>query len=113
MILIKTYIYKLFPCLSYAPTNWSWILINVFLGLYTATAETGLEWAVIKGVSDFADDNKSNTDKWRAFASQMSASVVVNMLSDPGVFDDWPHHEVSIDILQRSWVVQKLIAGNL
>ena len=76
-------------------------MINVFLGLYAATAETGLEWTVVKGVSDFADDNKSNTDKWRSFASVMAASVVQNMLTDAGVFEDWPHHEVSIDILQQ------------
>ena len=65
---------------------------------------------MVKGVSDFADDNKSTTDKWRAFASTMAASVVVNMLSDPGVFDNWPHHEVSIDLSAHR--IDKGMVGN-
>lgn len=62
-------------------------------GLYTAAHKHGIEWLVIKGVSDFADGSKSSTDSWRPFASVMAASVVFHMLNDTYVFEDWAHYE--------------------
>ncbi|PFX25968.1 uncharacterized protein LOC111329614 [Stylophora pistillata] len=64
-------------------------------GLYTAAHRHGIEWLVIKGVSDFAGScgGKSSTDSWRPFASVMAASVVFHMLNDTVVFEDWPHYE--------------------
>lgn len=52
-----------------------------------------MEWIVIKGVSDFADGNKSETDLWRPFASVMAASLVSHTLKDSRVFEFWPHFE--------------------
>ena len=52
-----------------------------------------MEWAVIKGVSDFADGRKSDTDPWRPFASVMAASVMAHILSDPTVFKNWENYE--------------------
>lgn len=51
-----------------------------------------VEWIVIKGVSDYADGQKSKTDSWRPFASLMAASLTAHMLSDSAVFKDWPHY---------------------
>ena len=59
----------------------------------TAAHDLDIEWIVIKGVSDFADGKKSDTDSWRPFASLMAASLVANMLSDPIVFRNWPHYK--------------------
>ena len=62
-------------------------------GLYAAAHDLDIEWIVIKGVSDFADGNKSDTDAWRLFASVMAASVVAHILKDASVFQDWPHYK--------------------
>ncbi|KAL9978758.1 hypothetical protein ACROYT_G016313 [Oculina patagonica] len=62
-------------------------------GLVTAAHDLDIEWIVIKGVSDFADGKKSDTESWRPFASLMAASVVADMLSDPIVFKDWSHYQ--------------------
>ena len=48
---------------------------------------------VVKGVSDYADGNKSKTEAWQPFASVMAASVVENMLKFPGVLKDWQHYK--------------------
>ena len=66
---------------------------NSSLGLYAAAHNHGIEWLVIKGVSDFGDDNKSGNDSWRPFASVMAASLVAHMLNDSYVFEKWPHYE--------------------
>ena len=63
------------------------------LGLFAAAHDLKVEWIVIKGVSDFAENWKSNTDAWRAFASLMAASLTFHILGDSIVFKDWPHYE--------------------
>ncbi|XP_044171055.1 LOW QUALITY PROTEIN: 5'-methylthioadenosine/S-adenosylhomocysteine nucleosidase-like, partial [Acropora millepora] len=62
-------------------------------GLYAAAQDLGVEWVVIKGVSDFAGDNKSASDHWRRFSSLMAASLVAHILSNANVFQKWPHYE--------------------
>ena len=62
-------------------------------GLYAAAHKLDIEWIVIKGVSDFADGNKSDTNAWRPFASVMAASVVAHILKDVSVFQNWPHYK--------------------
>ena len=52
-----------------------------------------MEWVVIKGVSDFADGKKSDTDAWRPFASVMAASLTAHILSDPIAFEHVAHYE--------------------
>ena len=68
------------------------ILLYVFLGLYTAAHDLGIEWVVIKGISDYADEKKSETDSWRLFASLMASSLTAEILSDYNVFQHWPHY---------------------
>ena len=48
-------------------------------------------WIIIKGISDYVDCRKSDTDRWRSFASLMAVSLTAHILSDPVVFQDWPH----------------------
>ncbi|XP_067054331.1 death domain-containing ATP nucleosidase-like isoform X7 [Acropora muricata] len=62
-------------------------------GLFAAAHYYGMEWIVIKGVSDFAGNNKSASDPWRPFASMMAASLVAHILSDVYVFQNWRHYE--------------------
>ena len=51
-----------------------------------------MEWVVIKGVSDFADGRKSDTNAWRSFASVMAASLTAHILSDPNAFMHLSHY---------------------
>ncbi|XP_074615959.1 death domain-containing ATP nucleosidase-like [Acropora palmata] len=62
-------------------------------GLYAAAHDLGIEWVVIKGVSDYAGDNKSASDHWRTFSSLMAASLVAHILSNANVFQKWPHYK--------------------
>ena len=64
-----------------------------FLGLYAASRDLLMEWAVIKGVSDFADGKNSATNAWRRFASIMAASLTAHILSDPIPFEHLAHYE--------------------
>ena len=66
---------------------------TLFLGLHAAAHDLDVEWIVIKGVSDYAGDNKSESDQWRPFSSLMAASLVANVLSNAKVFQEWPHYE--------------------
>ena len=67
-------------------------LLASFLGLFAAAHDLEIEWIVIKGVSDYADENKSESDSWRRFASVMAASLTAEILSDHSVFQNWPHY---------------------
>ena len=62
-------------------------------GLFAAGHELQIEWAVIKGVSDYADGKKKVTADWQPFASTMAASVVYNMFKYPDVIKHWPHYQ--------------------
>ena len=66
---------------------------TLLAGLHAAARDLDMEWVVIKGVSDFADGKKSDTDKWRPFASVMAASLTAHILSDPNSFKDVTHYE--------------------
>ena len=63
-----------------------------FAGLYKAAHKLGIEWIVIKGVSDFADGKKAEGDPWRPFSSLMAASLTAHILSNAITFQDWPHY---------------------
>lgn len=65
--------------------------LSSIAGLYVAAFDQGIEWLVVKGIADFADE--STTDTWQRFASVMAASVVFNFLSDAYVFRAWPHYQ--------------------
>ncbi|XP_028392375.1 uncharacterized protein LOC114516940 isoform X2 [Dendronephthya gigantea] len=62
-------------------------------GLFAAAYDLGIEWAVIKGVSDFADGSKRATEDWQPFSSTMAASLVYNMFKSPDVTRYWPHYQ--------------------
>lgn len=62
-------------------------------GLYAAAHKRDVEWIIIKGVSEYADDSKSDKTSWREFASLMAASLTAHILSDAAVFQDWPHYK--------------------
>ncbi|XP_067054322.1 death domain-containing ATP nucleosidase-like isoform X2 [Acropora muricata] len=61
-------------------------------GLFAAAHYNDIEWVVIKGVSDYAGNNKSASDPWRPFSSLMAASLVAHILSDVRVFKQWRHY---------------------
>ena len=68
--------------------------IPVFLyfpGVFVAAHYDKVEWVLVKGVASCADHSQDLTDEWKSFASTNAASVVANMLSDPIIFQDWPH----------------------
>ena len=71
------------------------IYSTLFLDLGATDDDLGIEWAIIKGVSDYAGDIKpeSDCDSWRSFASLMAVSVVAHVLSDVNLFWSWPHYE--------------------
>jgi len=56
--------------------------------LCTTADDLGIERVVIKGVSDYAGDNKSDSDPWRLFCSLMVVSLVVHALSAFDVFQE-------------------------
>ena len=60
-------------------------------GLFLAAHDLKVEWIVIKGVSNFADGRES--ESWRKFASVMAASLTAHILSNPIVFENWPHYK--------------------
>ena len=61
--------------------------------MFAAAHDLGIEWIVIKGISDYAGGSKSKESSWRPFASLMAASVTAHILSDAIIFQDWPHFE--------------------
>ena len=58
-----------------------------------ASHDLKIEWVIVKGVSDLADDNRISDVPWKHFACAMAASVVSHMLSDSIVFRQWPHYQ--------------------
>ena len=71
------YVYLIFVC-------------SFRLGIFTAAHDLKSEWVVVKGVSRFADNSANKL--WETFACVMAASLVSNILTDPFVFEQWPHH---------------------
>ena len=69
------------------------LVLLTFAGLYKAAYKLGIEWIVIKGVSDFADGEKAKGDPWRPFSSLMAASLTAHILSDANVFKNWKHYD--------------------
>jgi hypothetical protein len=74
----------------------------LYLGLYAAARDLNLEWAVIVGVSKFADGSKDETKDWKLFSSTMSASVVHNMFKRAGVIKKLPHYKETQKGTKRS-----------
>ena len=55
-----------------------------------------IECVSVKGIKDFIDDKQSSSEKWEEVACLMAASVVAKILSDPVMFQDWPHFNAGI-----------------
>ena len=51
---------------------------------------------VVKGIKGFVDETQSSSEKWEKVASLMAASAVAKILSDPCIFQDWPHLNAGI-----------------
>ena len=47
---------------------------------------------IIKGIAGYGDLSQSSSHDWASFASTMAASVAANILSDPVIFQAWPHY---------------------
>ena len=61
-------------------------------GVYSAARDLKLEWVVVKAISGYADGTEA-AENWKTFGSVMAASVVVNILNDCSIFEDWPHYQ--------------------
>ena len=61
-------------------------------GLFAAAYDDKMEWLIVKGVASDRDLSQPVSDDWKYFASTMAASLVANILSNPIVFKEWPHH---------------------
>ncbi|CAB4044785.1 5 -methylthioadenosine S-adenosylhomocysteine nucleosidase, partial [Paramuricea clavata] len=76
--------------------------------LHAAAYDLGIEWAVIKGVADFADGSKSVvTQEWKQFASVMAASVVHNLFIKDHIIEEWPHYKNIDPGMARDKIVAK------
>ncbi|XP_073234743.1 uncharacterized protein [Porites lutea] len=75
-------------------------------GVYGAAHDLGVEWIIIKGVSDFADGTTSETNSWRPFASLMAASLVAHILKNPIIFENWGHYNDGKSSLLSSLVIK-------
>ena len=75
-----------------------------FLGIFTATFDTQIEWLIVKGIAGYADCAQLTSEGWPSWASVMAASLVTHILSDPVVFRSWPHYQGNF-----SWEVLSLL----
>ncbi|XP_028392367.1 uncharacterized protein LOC114516940 isoform X1 [Dendronephthya gigantea] len=82
-------------------------------GLFAAAYDLGIEWAVIKGVSDFADGSKRATEDWQPFSSTMAASLVYNMFKSPDVTRYWPHYQKTEVAVTRTSLSFRMLSGFL
>lgn len=61
-------------------------------GLYAAAHDLDIEWIIVKGVSNYADERDLKKDSWQRFASVMAANLTAEILNDAEVFRSWPHY---------------------
>ena len=61
-------------------------------GVFSATHDLKMEWVVVKGISGYADGTESK-ENWQTFASVTAASLVVSILKECSIFEDWPHYK--------------------
>lgn len=60
-----------------------------------------IEWVVVKGIKDYVDDSWFLiVDNWGVFVSVMVVLVVVNILSDVVVFEEWLNYRGKIFIFK-------------
>ena len=78
------------PVCAHITCTYTFFVCSFLLGMFSAAHDLKSEWVVVKGVSRFADSSANKL--WETFASVMAASLVSNILSDPFVFEQWPHY---------------------
>ena len=61
-------------------------------GVFSAAHDLKMEWVVVKGISGYADGTESK-ENWQTFASVTAASLVVSILKECSIFEDWPHYK--------------------
>ena len=61
-------------------------------GVFSAAHELKMEWVVIKGISGYADGTETK-ENWQTFASVTAASLVVSILNQSSIFEDWPYYK--------------------
>ena len=67
-------------------------LLLYVLGIFSAAHDLKIEWVVVKGISGYADGTVSK-ENWQTFASVTAASLVVSILKECSIFEDWPHYK--------------------
>lgn len=68
----------------------------LFPGFWTAADDSNIEWLIVKGIEGFANDIQSSNNNWKEIASVMAASLVAKIMSDPYIFQGWPHFNAGI-----------------
>ena len=61
-------------------------------GISSAAHDLKMEWVAVKGISGYADGTESK-ENWQTFASVTAASLVVSILKECSIFEDWPHYK--------------------
>ena len=61
--------------------------------MFTAAFDCQIEWLIVKGIADYADDSQLASASWCSCASVMAASLVAHILNEPCVFHSWPHYQ--------------------
>ena len=61
-------------------------------GVFSVAHDLKMEWVVIKGISGYADGTEAK-ETWQTFASVTAASLVVSILKECSIFEDWPHYK--------------------
>ena len=67
-------------------------LLPYVSGVFSAAHELKMEWVVIKGISGYADGTETK-ENWQTFASVTAASLVVSILNQSSIFEDWPYYK--------------------
>ena len=67
--------------------------VCIFTGVFTAAFDCQIEWLIVKGIADHADDLQLAPESWSSCASVMAASLVAHILKEPCVFHSWPHYQ--------------------
>ena len=67
-------------------------LLFLVSGIFTAAHDMKMQWVIVKGISGYADGTESK-ENWQTFASVTAASLVVSILKECSIFEDWPHFE--------------------
>ena len=61
--------------------------------MFAAAFDCQIEWLIVKGITDYADGSQLPSESWSSCASVMAASLVAHILSEPCVFNSWPHYQ--------------------